>query len=69
MFEDFIIHSSITASIFPRKDESKRDKGIHLEPPGVAICLRSTIKALWEAVLYAHQQRLHSNNLCELLKL
>lgn len=68
MFEDFNIHSTITSSIFPRKDESKIDKGKHHEPPGVGSCLRNAIKALWESVLYIHQQGLNSISLCILLR-
>lgn len=68
MFEGFIIHSSITAFIFPREDESKKDERIHHEPPGVTTCLRSTIKVLWEADLYVQQQGLHSITLCVLLR-
>lgn len=66
--EDFIIHSSITASTFAREDESKRDKEIYHEHLGIVTSLRSSIKALCKAVLYVHQQRPHSISLCVLLK-
>lgn len=66
--DDFIIHSSITASTFAREEESKRDKGIDHENLRIVTCLRSSIKALCKAVLYIHQQRPHSISLSVLLR-